>query len=137
MIVLERREPAQIPGTIMGSIPALGNFMGPKLRSIALVVIESNRSFAGSPAARIWGQIGKVMGPVTIIIIIITTICDLRHNFAVWQGYGLNDVCLYECGSPLGQDYARRSKSNEVCSSMRSDHLRSAGAAIACYRVTI
>jgi len=29
-------------------------------------------------------------------------ICDLKHNFAVWQGYGLNDVCLYECGSPLG-----------------------------------
>jgi hypothetical protein len=40
------------------------------------------------------------------------------------------------CGSLLRQDYARSSKSNKICSLMRSDHLRSAGAAIACYRVT-
>jgi hypothetical protein len=37
----------------------------------------------------------------------------LKHNFSVWQGYALNDVCLCEFEPIRGKIYALSSKSNE------------------------
>jgi len=55
---------------------------GQDLRAVILRLLERIEKFQFA-AARILGLSGKIMGPVTA--------CELNHNFAVRQAYGLNE----------------------------------------------